>query len=105
SPSEIDAGVQRIQVTRLVRLRWLEVLAQLLTIGFVSSALRIRLPLDSLFLLLLVGCASNAALSVWAHGASRISPRFFALALTLDVALLTLLLMLTGGSFNPFSSL
>jgi two-component system sensor histidine kinase RegB len=92
-----------ISLDWLVRLRWGAVFGQLTTI-LAAQALWGGLPLLRLLALVLVLAVSNAALAL---GRRRLGePRLLCgTALTLDTLLLTGLLGLSGGAYNPFSVL
>ena len=100
-----DLETQRINLAWLVRLRWGEVVGQLATVLLVSWGLRFELPLGKLFVLLAVEAASNAACTLWARRKGVVRDWALGLVLAVDVLLLTALLYLTGGPFNPFSFL
>jgi two-component system, sensor histidine kinase RegB len=89
----------------LARLRWLSIAAQ-------AIALAVGWYLDSLdhpalaLAALLAGAVSNAALQAGLHRRTRWSPASLTGAiLSLDIALLTLVLAGTGGASNPFTVL
>ncbi len=98
-----DASV--INFAWLLRLRWGAVLGQLTTILVVDRWMHIHLPLQPLLALVAVEAASNVACELWARRGSRIDEWMVSLLLVADVLLLTGLLYLTGGPFNPFSFL
>jgi two-component system sensor histidine kinase RegB len=100
-----DAAAQRIQLDWLVRLRWGAVLGQLLTVLLVDRGMHISLPLKALFLVLGVEAASNLLLPLLTRRSESVNDATLAIPLALDILLLTLLLFLTGGPFNPFSFL
>jgi two-component system sensor histidine kinase RegB len=100
-----DVDAQRINLAWLVKLRWWAVVGQLLTVLLVSLGLGFDLPLGSLFVLLAVEVLSNVACMVWARRKAIVRSSTLALQMALDVLLLTGLLFLTGGPFNPFSFL
>lgn len=102
-PDELVA--REIHLSWLVQLRWGALLGQLITILFVDFALHIRLPLGLLFAVLGLEAASNLIFMYRARGAARASALALTLPMALDIVLLTLLLWLTGGPFNPFSFL
>jgi two-component system sensor histidine kinase RegB len=89
----------------LLRLRWWAIVGQIITILTVEWVLQIPLPLMALFALVAVGAASNAACGRWVRSAPAVQEWMLGALMALDVLLLTGLLSLTGGSFNPFSSL
>lgn len=85
----------------LVRLRWVAVLGQLSAILLAVFGLGMELPLSSMVGVILVAALSN----LWLSYRRVTSSRQLALLLGLDTILLTLLLGLSGGPLNPFSSL
>jgi len=92
----------------LVRLRWGALLGQLITVLAVNFGLRIRLPLGALCVVLAIEAASNVVFARWARrtlSSTLSDSTLLALPMALDVVLLTALLFLTGGPFNPFSFL
>lgn len=93
-----------INFSWLLRLRWWSIAGQAGTVLVVEHLLRIPLPLVPLFTLIGFGVATNLAATFWAkHFAAREGA--LAAVMLLDVVLLTALLYLTGGPFNPFSFL
>jgi two-component system, sensor histidine kinase RegB len=94
-----------IRLRTLVRLRWLAVFGQAVTVLFVSMVLGYNLPLTP--------CLAAIALSAWLNvflafrwRASQIlSTRAAGWLLTYDVVQLAALLYLTGGLENPFAFL
>lgn len=110
APSSIDvaplpiADAHGINFAWLVQLRFWSIGGQAATILVVDRLLGIPLPLASLFAIVAFGLATNLLALGWAR---RFAPNEGALAglMLLDVVLLTALLYLTGGPFNPFSFL
>jgi two-component system, sensor histidine kinase RegB len=100
-----DAEAKRIHLSWLVRLRWGALVGQLLTVLFVDLGMHIELPLLALMVALGVGAASNIAFALWAQRTRFVPDWTLAVPMALDVVLLTVLLFLTGGPFNPFSFL
>jgi two-component system sensor histidine kinase RegB len=100
-----DVEAQRINLAWLVRLRWGAVIGQLATILLVSWGLRFKLPLGTLFLLLGVEVASNIGCTLWARQKRVVQAWALGVVIALDVLLLTAILHLTGGPYNPFSFL
>jgi two-component system sensor histidine kinase RegB len=89
----------------LVRLRWVAVAGQTLTVLLVATLLDARLPLLPLALTIAVAAGTNVLL---AYG--LVSPRaperlLLPAVLTLDTVLLTVLLFFSGGPSNPFAVL
>lgn len=98
-----DAG--RINLQLLVRLRWIAIVGQLVTIAAVEVLM--NLELAPLPLLAVIGAeiGSNLACDLWARRGNRAADALLALILAADVCFLTALLALTGGAYNPFSFL
>jgi two-component system, sensor histidine kinase RegB len=95
-----------VNVQWLVRLRWAEIVGQAATILAVYVVLGVDLPVAALAGVVGVGLVSNLALEAWAvRGGRAVGERGLAAVMALDVALLTLLLRLTGGPLNPFGFL
>src|SRR5688572_5399623 len=87
----------------LIRLRWATACIELCVLLAVLLLPGSDLPLDHLAWLVGAAALTNAAVAVrLSKGASLPRPAATA-ALALDVVLLTGLLELTGGPFNPFS--
>jgi two-component system sensor histidine kinase RegB len=102
TPPSTDAAVW---LPWLVRLRWVAVLGQLLTVAVARWAFGIAIPLGWLLAIAAATTASNAALAwVSRRGVAR-AQAIAAAVLALDVVLLTALLGLAGGPANPFSVL
>lgn len=98
------ADTHRINFSWFLRLRWWSIAGQAATIVVVDRLLGITLPLAPLFAIVGFGALTNLAAMAYAK---RRAPNELALAaiMLLDVVLLTALLYLTGGPFNPFSFL
>lgn len=95
----------RINFLWLLRLRWGAIIGQMATILGVHFAMQMPLPLRPLFAIIGIELASNAAFAVWAARDRAVTPRLLGGVMAGDVILLTALLYLTGGAFNPFSFL
>lgn len=100
-----DAQVTLIQFDWLVRLRWWATATETLAIIGVDQLLEADLPLPPLFGLVALGLLSNLLAQRWRGAGRRIDERGIGGLLALDVVLLTGVLALTGGPFNPFSFL
>lgn len=102
-----------VNVQWLIRLRWAQLVGQALTILFGEVVLGLRLPLGALAAVVGVGVVSNLALVQHVFGGlggvrvpqRAIADGRLAVVMALDVALLTILLALTGGPHNPFGFL
>ncbi len=97
-----DRGAHAINLRWLVRLRWGAALGQSAVILLARWAFGLELPLVALFAVIAVELASNVACA-WLF--ERAGEWLLALVMAFDVALLTALLHLSGGSFNPFNFL
>lgn len=108
-----DRSYDRLAVNAgwLLRLRWVAVVGQLITIGVAGVALAVRLPLLPLFAIIGFTTATNVAFAVWLrrHIGCHSTPaellrdqRVLAVLMTLDLLALTALLYFTGGVTNPF---
>ena len=87
----------------LVRLRWTTACIEALVVLVVVLLPRLDLPLDHLVWIIGAAALTNAAVAQRLSRDSSIPVSAAAAALVLDVLLLTGLLELTGGPFNPFS--
>jgi len=95
----------RIHLNWLLQLRWGALLGKLITVLFVDFALQIKLPMTALFVVLAVEASSNVLFMLWTRRAALSESALLVLPMALDVVLLTAMLLLTGGPFNPFSFL
>ncbi len=95
-----------INFSWLVKLRWGSIAGQLALVALVRGVLGIAGPIGWLLAVIAGEVAFNLGCTRWSavHGA-QIDERHLAAAMMVDVLTLTLLLALSGGSFNPFSAL
>lgn len=100
-----DREVHRIQLRFLTTLRWAALAAQIVAILVVDRLIGIELPLPALLALTAFSGLTNVGLLLWQRRAWAVDERLLASVLVLDVLLLTGLLYVTGGPFNPFSFL
>ncbi|MFN7951296.1 MAG: ATP-binding protein [bacterium] len=95
-----------INFSWLVKLRWGFIAGQLALIVLVAGALGIAGPIGWLLVVVAAEVAFNLGLARWsAAHAEHIAERHLAVVMMADVLTLTVLLALSGGSFNPFSAL
>jgi two-component system sensor histidine kinase RegB len=94
-----------INLSWLLRLRWGAIVGQVALILGVHFGLGMAQRLGPLFATITVAAASNGALGLWARRARVIREWQPWAVMALDVVLLTVLLDLSGGPFNPFSAL
>jgi len=105
--------IDRLEVNAswLLRLRWVAVVGQLLTIAVARFVIRVELA--TLPLLLVVGftAVSNIAFAYWLRTHARLpeqirvrrDPWVLAAVMSVDLLSLTTLLFLSGGPANPFT--
>lgn len=109
-PNEGSASQRlRVNLTWLIKLRWVACIGQLLVISIVMYAFQVTLPFVPLASVISLTVLTNVGLVGWSV---RLSPRavwsqqtadYLLLAiLVLDLLSLTALLYLTGGPNNPF---
>ena len=85
----------------LVRMRWITAGLEVLLVALVWAAPQLDLPLDHIVWLLVGDAVANGTIAwLLARGSTRPLPA--AVALTIQLLLLTSLLELTGGPSNPF---
>jgi two-component system, sensor histidine kinase RegB len=94
----------RLNLSWLVQLHWWAILGQAVIIAGAEAWTPIGLPVPTLAALISLEVLGNVALGAWARRA-RITDGAIAAVMLLDAAVLTVLLDLTGGTGNPFSTL
>src|SRR6185503_18137730 len=94
-----------INLAWLLTLRWGAIAGQVATILVVDRVMGIALPLGALALIIGVEVLSNVAGMTWMRVDREVREGLLAAFMLADVVLLTALLSLTGGAFNPFSFL
>ena len=96
----------------LMRLRWVAVVGQLITIGVVTLGLQVALQLAPLLAVVLFTVLTNVGLWIWLgyldqatqlHHVPKHGEGLLATVLAIDLVSLTTLLYFTGGVANPFS--
>lgn len=92
-----------IVLTWLMRLRWLAVVGQLAA-TIVAHLLWLNAPFGPVMVVVAITIISNIALWRWSRS-HPIPTWLIAVVLMLDMTLLTILLINTGGPSNPFSTL
>ena len=103
--SEPATGFGRISLRTLVPIRWVAIAGQALTILIVHYGLDYRLPLVPALAVVAGSVLLNAILILLRQAAARLGERDAALCLGYDILQLAILLYLTGGLQNPFSTL
>jgi two-component system sensor histidine kinase RegB len=94
----------RIHLSWLVQLHWWAILGQAVVIVAADAVTGVTLPSTTLVGFLVVEAVGNVALGAWAARV-RVSDAAIGAVMLLDVVVLTVLLDLTGGASNPFSTL
>jgi len=103
--TDLVAEPGRIKLEWLVKLHWIAILGESAAIVGVQAARLMELPLVPLAALVGIAIAANLALQAWLRRDPAVSDRFLAGVMLFDTAILTGLLHLSGGHFNPFSTL
>lgn len=94
-----------LRLATLVRLRWLAIAGQTVSVLVVALVLGFPLPLLPCLALIGLSMALNISLMLWLGAGHRLTNRFTAIQLGYDLMQLGGLLWLTGGLQNPFSLL
>ncbi len=94
-----------IRLRTLVRLRWLAVIGQTITVLFVSLVLGYQFPFAACLAAIALSAWLNVFLTLRWRAGQILSTRAAGLLLAYDVVQLALLLYLTGGLENPFAFL
>ena len=89
----------------LVTLRWGAIAGQTVTILLADRVMGIALPLVPLAGIVAIEAASNVGCALWHRRGNAVREWMIGSVMLVDVVLLTALLSLTGGPFNPFSCL
>ena len=104
-PEWLRAGESRLRLQTIVRLRWLAVLGQSLTVIGVHWGLGLELPLGGCFAVIALSAWLNVILRIRFPASQRLSSRSAFMMLGYDILQLAVLLYLTGGLENPFADL
>jgi two-component system, sensor histidine kinase RegB len=96
---------RNVRLDTLVRLNWLAVVGQTLTLLIVHYVLDFTLPLAECLGVVALSAGLNFALRLRFHRSQRLEPDRAAWLFAFDIAQLAVLLYLTGGLQNPFSFL
>ena len=98
-------GESRLRLHTIVRLRWLAVLGQTVTVLVVYWVMAIDLPIGPLLAVIALSAWLNVALRIRYPASQRLHSRYAFLMLGYDILQLGALLYLTGGLENPFAFL
>lgn len=104
--AEMRVERARVNLSWIVQLHWWAILGQVVIVVGASSWTSIGVPLVPLLAIVVLEVAGNVALRAWARRASpNATNAGVAAVMFVDTAVLTVLLDLTGGASNPFSTL
>ncbi|MEZ5828782.1 MAG: ActS/PrrB/RegB family redox-sensitive histidine kinase [Hyphomicrobiales bacterium] len=104
-PEWLRADETRLRLQTIVRLRWLAVLGQSLTVMSAYWLLGMDLPIGGCFAIIALSAWLNVALRIRYPASQRLKSHYAFLMLAYDVLQLAALLYLTGGLENPFAFL
>jgi len=105
-PTRKPHGIGRnVRLDTLVRLRWLAVIGQTITVLVVYWGLDFELPIWACLAVIALAAWLNVAVRIRFPSMQRLEPERAAWLLAFDTAELAVLLFLTGGLQNPFAFL
>jgi len=94
-----------MRLETLIRIRWVAVLFQAVSICIVAFGLEFKLPIQSCFAIIALSVAFNLFLIFYYPRRHRVRPGTAMLIFAIDIILLSCLLYYTGGLENPFALL
>jgi two-component system, sensor histidine kinase RegB len=94
-----------VNIAWLVRLRWLVWSGHVGLTLWATAGLGIRIPIGWVTAIVLLGLGSNLALWAWLRRTGRTGPGLILAVMLADTVLQTGYFFLTGGPFNPFTTL
>ncbi|WP_137130668.1 ActS/PrrB/RegB family redox-sensitive histidine kinase [Rhizobium sp. FY34] len=103
--AQFGRSSRSLRLQTLVRLRWLAVAGQTLTVLIVALVLQFSLPLSETGLLIAALALVNLALSLRFPPTHRLQPAAALVLLGFDLLQMSGLLFITGGLANPFAPL
>lgn len=104
-PEWLRHGESRLRLQTIVRLRWLAVLGQSLTVIGAYWVLGIDLPIGGCLGVIALSAWMNVALRIRYPASQRLRSHYAFIMLGYDILQLAALLYLTGGLENPFAFL
>lgn len=104
-PEWLRAGESRLKLQTIVRLRWLAVLGQTITLIGAYWVLGIELPIGACLAVIALSAWLNVALRIRYPASHRLKSNYAFLMLGYDILQLAAMLYLTGGLQNPFAFL
>lgn len=105
APERSNLGESRLRLQTVVRLRWVAIAGQIVTVLGVYFGFGFPLPLAACFGVIAVSAALNIVLRAVFPRSKRFRPGYAAMLLGYDLLQLSALLCLTGGLQNPFALL
>ena len=103
--SDFRPSRRDVRLDTVLRLRWLAVLGQLVTIFIVTQGLDFDVPVIACLAIIGFSALLNLVLQIAFNPVHRLQPAYAAALLAINIAELAGLLFLTGGLQNPFSFL
>ena len=104
-PEWLRQGETRLRLQTIVRLRWLAVLGQSMTVVGAYWVLGIDLPIGGCLAIIALSAWLNVALRIRYPASQRLKSGYAFVMLAYDILQLAALLYLTGGLENPFAFL
>jgi two-component system sensor histidine kinase RegB len=104
-PDWLRQSDRRLRLQTIVRLRWLAVLGQSITVIGAYWVLDIHLPIAGCLAVIALSAWLNVALRIRYPASHRLKSGYAFLMLGYDILQLAVLLYLTGGLENPFAFL
>jgi len=98
-------NAQTINFSWLLKLRWGAIVGQIVVIVLVDIGMGLVVPRTPVFLLIAAEAISNLGCLIWMRRGAVVREWVTGLVMSFDTLLLTGLLYLTGGPYNPFSFL
>jgi two-component system, sensor histidine kinase RegB len=105
APEWLHAGESHLRLQTIVRLRWLAVLGQTITVVGAYWVLGIELPIGACLAVIALSAWLNVALRLRYPASHRLKSNYAFFMLAYDILQLAALLYLTGGLQNPFAFL
>lgn len=102
---KLDIDGSRLRLQTIIRLRWVAVLGQSLTVLIVYFGFGFKFPLAACLTVIALSACLNIGLQLAFPASKRLLRRYAMLMLGYDILQLALLLCLTGGLQNPFALL
>ncbi|MDZ4791965.1 MAG: ActS/PrrB/RegB family redox-sensitive histidine kinase [Hyphomicrobiales bacterium] len=102
---KLDIDGSRLRLQTIIRLRWVAVAGQTITVLIVYFGFNFQFPLAACLMVIALSACLNVGLQLAFPASKRLLSRYAMLMLGYDILQLALLLCLTGGLQNPFALL